>query len=217
MKYHYINKLLFDGYNLHVFRSGGGLRVAKLIKNINGVEHYFYGEGSILSEALRILNDDIKSEGRNYSDVYGKIETHYYTGSAPIDDLDEWVYLSRPFDVIYKNNRIEIDLTEYIDIHANTYIIDKVILKKETIYWEVDGINRLFKSYFDQNSCVTTTIPKRNGIEANNERIKDVRIYYGNSFDDAIFEAEKNVNKKNDYLRKEIPFEKGIKKEKMIK
>lgn len=84
-----------SGQRLHIFLSGGGLRVASFgTTSRQGCR--FYGEGTTLKEGLRILSEDIASGSpRAYRDVYGPIEPHYYTGLASAESPLEADLLNR--------------------------------------------------------------------------------------------------------------------------
>ena len=208
-KYEHIEKALRDGYKIHGFRSGGGLRVLSMEKK--GEKKTFYGESCNLNDALRILNDDIKAGGREYSKVYGKKETHYLTGSYAREDdpLDAWVCGGNKFDVHFENNAFVdsgqlmfvIDMSTEEDINTPKMILERVWKKFETVYWKVPGQTRIFKSSptrFADNSvgCSTATIPSRSGKEANDERIHVRRISKGESFEIALKVATEKVKEK---------------------
>ena len=99
MKYDSIDEALKDGFTIHAFRSGGGLRVLSMKRPETVGEKFgisdekkFYAEGATLNDAMRILKDDVKAGGRKYKDVYGVLEEHYLTGSySDKDELDNWV------------------------------------------------------------------------------------------------------------------------------
>ena len=82
----HIEVALKDGANLHCFRSGGGLRVARLeIEQ----ELVGYGEHPNLLTALSHVGEDFKDGGLEYSEKYGENgkHTHYLTGTH---DTDSW-------------------------------------------------------------------------------------------------------------------------------
>lgn len=218
MKYKLINDTLKTGFNLHCFRSGGGLRVLRLERILQGENKSYYAESYNFYDALRILEDDIIAGGRKYSDVYGVIEEYYLTGSfSSGENLDTWVCGGKPLDILFNfdTNRFIIDMSTKEDIHAPQEIVNKVHENNIPIYWKTSHINRIFKSeqyVFADNSigCSTSTIPSRNGIEANNEMVTFPRLSYGDTFEDVLEAAEKVVDVKFEFEWEELSDIDGI-------
>jgi hypothetical protein len=194
----HIEKALRKGYPLHGFRSSGGLRVLRMDKSD---EDRFYAEAPNLRESLRILNDDIKASGREYSKVYGKKEPHYLTGAyaSELDVLDEWVCKGLKFDIKFENDMFVIDMSTKEDIKIPQTILDEVYENKETIYWSIPDFHRVFESKYEPfhggPSCLTGTIPRRSGLEANNEQLSIERISKHKDFKDALLLAESQTYK----------------------
>ena len=87
---------LLNGCKLHVFMSGGGLRVASLTV---GDKQKGYGEHPYLETALSHVGEDYLAGGRPYKEVYGGIYDHYLTGSSsPSTDLDAQIRRGRNLD-----------------------------------------------------------------------------------------------------------------------
>lgn len=87
---------LEHGCRLHVFRSGGGLRVARLEKEgvLKG-----YGEHPYVELALGHAAEDYLAGQRPYKEVYGGLYDHYLTGSADASgDLDRQIVRGRTLD-----------------------------------------------------------------------------------------------------------------------
>jgi hypothetical protein len=75
-----IKKALDDGNQIHIFRSGGGLRVVRIEKEKYGGELLGYGEHYDVLVAFQHASDDYLAGQRNYHEVYGKLYPHYLTG-----------------------------------------------------------------------------------------------------------------------------------------
>lgn len=87
---------LNEGCRLHVFQSGGGLRVARLEKDgvLKG-----YGEHPYIETALKHVAEDYLAGQRPYKEVYGGLYDHYLTGSAEASsDLDRQILRGRTLD-----------------------------------------------------------------------------------------------------------------------
>ncbi|MCK9574767.1 MAG: hypothetical protein WC979_03080 [Candidatus Pacearchaeota archaeon] len=217
-KLNHIESAIKEGYSLHTFRSGSGLRVATL--KYNDVTKY-YGESCDLNEALRILNDDVRAGGREYKDVYnGKVEQHYYTGSygSDTDKLDLWVCNSKPLDITFEENNFVIKMNTFEDIKTPEIILNKIFKNKETVYWKVPGGKRIFKSYPQrlanrEIACCTGTIPSRSGAEANDEMIEVTRIAKGTTLSAAFDEAIKNTDVKLEIEWYQLPYDESMEHE----
>ena len=104
-----IEQKLREGFLIHAFRSGGGLRVlrledrsfdstGKVIRGSSG-NLYGYGEAPSVEDAIAYLEEDIEHGGRPYDQVYGKIHPHYWTGSSSASsELDRWLLRGGSFD-----------------------------------------------------------------------------------------------------------------------
>ncbi len=193
-KYKHIEKALKDGYTIHGFRSGGGLRVLTMSKK-DEIDRY-YGESCNLQEALRILNDDIKAGGRKYEDVYGKIETHYWTGaySSDVDPVDAWVCSGRKFDVHFDTQFI-VDMTQEEYIETPQAVINEVHNYNKTVFWKVVGKENptIFKSspstFPNGEKCVSTSCD--GGM---NQKMNVIRIATGKNLNDALNEASEKCS-----------------------
>ena len=219
MKYSRIDKKLKEGYSLHAFRSGGGLRVLSLKKD----NQKFYAESCDLYDALRILEDDIKAGGRKYKDVYGKIESDYLTGSVHFgDDLDNWICAGYPFDVKCEDDLIVIDISTKEDARVPESI-SKRVYKGESIYWKITGFKRMFKStpvrYANDEieGCSTISIPSRSGAQYIDERLDFIRIIKEKTFYEALEKIEDIVKNKFEFEWYEIPYQIGKDKEELLK
>lgn len=95
---------LKQGRSFHCFSSGGGLRVVTLNKdNINAPG---YGEHPYLNVAFQYADEDFRAGGREYSEVYGKLHPHYYTGdSIGTCDLDKWILSGHTLDGKYEDGK----------------------------------------------------------------------------------------------------------------
>lgn len=96
-----LSEALRNGQRLHGFRSGGGLRVVSL----HDGKRQGYGEHPYIYNALDHAEEDYQSGGREYSEVYGKIHDHYYTGANPKGGFDSWVCQGRAFDIVFENEK----------------------------------------------------------------------------------------------------------------
>lgn len=199
MKYNSIEEALKDGYTVHVWRSGAGLRVLNMKKETLGEKFglgeakTFYGEGTTLYNALRILTDDVIAGGRKYNDVYGVIETHYITGSYPDskDELDVWLASGRKFDISCIDNEIVINMTEKENIRTPEEICQRVY-KGERVFWKVKDSTEFFNESYPERlangtrSCCTGRTPPRNGNEG---MISVSRITKASTLEQALKDA----------------------------
>lgn len=120
----HLHKGLRDGARLHAFRSGGGLRVVWLKE---GAKLVGYGEHPYVEEALRHADEDTAAGQRKYTEVYGKIYDHYYTGSAsPYSDLDAWLLRGGTFDVVYQDGQFQAMMKNIEDTHIPKDVKERV-------------------------------------------------------------------------------------------
>lgn len=103
-----LDNALRRGAFLHVFRSGGGLRVARLTAaaRVPGRGDLVgYGEHYNLEEALVYAGEDYDAGQRAYGEVYGegKLHDHYLTGSCEASSpADAWVLGGHTIDAWYE-------------------------------------------------------------------------------------------------------------------
>lgn len=95
-----LEKALMDGAKIHVFRSGGGLRVVRVEKY---EELISYGEHPYFSGALSHAESDF---GLTYKQQYSgenAKHTNYLTGAYPVsyDVFDAYIFGGRTLDIIY--------------------------------------------------------------------------------------------------------------------
>ena len=95
-----LEKALKNGAKIHIFRSGGGLRVVRVKKENKLIS---YGEYPFFSGALAHAESDF---GLSYEEQYLSKHPrhhHYLTGAYPIpyDILDIFVYGGRTLDILY--------------------------------------------------------------------------------------------------------------------
>lgn len=127
---------LRKGCKMHAFSSGGGgLQVIRIEKNEKLVA---YGEHPNVSEAFRITADDFKAGGRPYNRVYGKIETHYPTGSSmPEDELDAWLRQGSTFDAYASGENVVFELHGLEDYKVPDEIV-KAVIAGQTLTWTTE-------------------------------------------------------------------------------
>lgn len=112
-----VEALLREGAEMRAFPSGARLRVFRV--EHNGVLKA-YGEYPWAEPALRILEDDAKAGGREYADVYGKIELHYLSGAVPVTVFDRAIVHGRSMKATMENGDVVIRAEVYdrkTDIH----------------------------------------------------------------------------------------------------
>jgi len=127
-----IETVLRSGARLHGFRSGGGLRVLRIERNVRDLA---YGEAPTFGEAMRHLADDLTTGGRRYEDVYGKIEPHYLTGtSTPDGDADRWLLRGCTIDVHAEDGAIVAVLSGWGEQKTPSDIVART-LAGETVEW----------------------------------------------------------------------------------
>ena len=112
-----LEKALKDGAKIHIFRSGGGLRVVSVKR---GGEIVSYGEYPYLSGALAHAESDF---GLNYEEQYSGKKAkhrHYLTGAQPesFDLMDAYVCTSI-LDLFYSKRWNCIVCTTPTDVHFN--------------------------------------------------------------------------------------------------
>ena len=108
-QYPLVSKKLRDGYSLHGFRSGGGLRVLYFHdKHVDRRPEgdVGYGEHPYVEQALDYVESDLAVGGREYESFYGVEVPHFLTGcSTPSSEVDRWILSGRPFDVMWLDGK----------------------------------------------------------------------------------------------------------------
>lgn len=108
-----VHKALQEGYKLHAFRSGGGLRVVRLDRGSDACRGY--GEHPNVEEALNFLEEDTLAGGRPYGTVYGKLHPHYLTGSnTASSNLDAWLLRGHTFDCWQEDEEVVFQLNGHV-------------------------------------------------------------------------------------------------------
>lgn len=123
----HIEEALKAGCNLHVFRSGGGLRIAYIEDKNEDLKGY--GEHPNLLEALEHLDEDCAAGGRDYKDVYGedKIHTHYLTGTHETDcKSDEVILQGGTMDVRHDGSDFIVELKNMEHHCTPRDVVDRV-------------------------------------------------------------------------------------------
>lgn len=88
---------LGQGFRLHAFLSGAGLRCVSLSRN---GKQRAYGEHPHIDQALSLLEQDVLPGGQTYEHVYGGKNPHYLTGSSlSTSNIDYWVRRGNTIDV----------------------------------------------------------------------------------------------------------------------
>jgi len=125
---------LREGATLHLFRSGGGLRVALLN---NGSDLIGYGEAPNIEEALEYCGEDYEAGGRPYKEVYGPIHPHYLTGSAEAScNGDRWLLRGTDVDISWVDGKVQATITPSVDAGPNWELTKDVV---------EDGIPRFYE------------------------------------------------------------------------
>lgn len=139
--YSSIDEAIKDGFKLHCFRSGGGLRVISLKKGSKS----FYAESHNLQEALRILKTELSVGGRKYKDVYGLIEPHYLTGSYPNnnDKADMYVVNGNTIDAEKEKGTSNIKVTLHHPLYPKNRPMNMIL--DDITYWKYDNLTAIFK------------------------------------------------------------------------
>lgn len=108
-----IEQALQDGKILRAFRSGGGLRVVRIEDSRDGPLRG-YGEHPNLMPALFHASVDYLAGGRQYSEVYGKSEPHYLTGTTQSEDrLDLWVLQGHTLWAEKTDGKVKVEARDY--------------------------------------------------------------------------------------------------------
>lgn len=133
-----VPEALADGCRLHVFLSGGGLRVARFERGRPSGERGVlkgYGEHPYFEKALAHAGEDYLAGQRLYSDVYGNLHTHYITGSSsPSSLIDAQILRGRTLDAWGEDGGV------VCEIHGQAEVLIPAELKRAVAE---DGVSRL--------------------------------------------------------------------------
>lgn len=144
-----------NGAVLRAFRSGTGLRVARVDSaqvaeapaTADSRKEWGYGEHPHAHEALRILADDLRAGCRPYDTVYGRTEPYYVTGaSTPHDDLDAWLLNGRKLNAHFDaaTQTYSVELVGMEQARTSMDIVQRVAVHGETIRWTDErGVTRV--------------------------------------------------------------------------
>jgi hypothetical protein len=125
----HIEEALKKGAKLHIFRSGGGLRVATVTKDHQSIG---YGESIDVMLALQHIDDELNTgKMLSYEEKYsGKhaLYPHYLTGSTGSScALDRWILKGRGFDAEFIDGQFQVDLrsqdSENVPKEVTNYIL----------------------------------------------------------------------------------------------
>ncbi len=193
MKPNNITEILKQGYKLHTFRSGGGLRVIRLDKS--GAKS-FYGESYNFGEALRILNDDIKAGGRLYKDVYGSIESHYLTGASAKqnDKIDQLICAGNCLDAVFENDSIKVIISEWKHRDLPKKISDQIYaLKRDKIKWKYKNEDTI---YISEGKMFSGGLGISTGVENGSIDMHYTvqHIAKGETFEEGLVALEEAIN-----------------------
>jgi hypothetical protein len=145
----------FPNMAVKCFRSGGGLVVMDA-RDENG-ETIGYSESPFFHEALRILEDDILAGGREYKEVYGPLEPHYFTGSfhetpfQAVNDLGNQAY---KLYFQFTGEEIKAVQEGYISHHKD--LCRDEVLEKGSLQYEFRGVT--FEAYASGDGIAIKTI-----------------------------------------------------------
>ena len=127
---------LKDGGRMHVFLSGGGLRVVRIEK---AGELVAYGEHPYIADAMLHTAEDYVAGGRPYEEVYGSKRRHYLTGSSkPNSELDALVRQGDTFDVTFEDGQFVCAIHGYAH-QKSPEGVDERARNGEVIEWEARG------------------------------------------------------------------------------
>ena len=153
-----VERALHAGAKLRAFSSGGGLRVLRL--ETNG-ELVGYGEHPNVEPAFEHVAEDFEAGGRPYKEVYGKLHTHYLTGTTQCSsDLDMWIREGQKFEAFIDGEEVVFVLKGYQHNEAPEGYQERVFAG-ETLTWESRGYTyRMVPSTFPGNgeTCASTEI-----------------------------------------------------------
>lgn len=131
-----ITEALWAGGKLHMFRSGGGLRVAR-IERVGALVGY--GEHPRAGGALNHVAVDFRAGGRPYSKVYGKQKSNYLTGSSSANDpLDAEILKGNSLDAFAADGAIVVELLGWGETRTPPGIAARATAG-ETVRWEERG------------------------------------------------------------------------------
>jgi hypothetical protein len=131
----HIEAALSQGYKLHAFLSGGGLRVVRIENDTDELRGY--GEHPNIEDALAHANLDLGHGHRPYSEVYGKEFPHYLTGSiTTTSPLDAWVRKGSTFDVKKDGDEYVFDLVGYQYFELPEQVKKDLDSGSDAVEWE---------------------------------------------------------------------------------
>ena len=151
-----VERALQEGCTIHGFRSGGGLRVVRIeaFGNLLG-----YGEHPSVDLALVHANEDFLAGSRPYDEVYGKLYTHYLTGSHEVTSpLDGWLLQGHTFDAHKNEMGITVDLKGYSETRIPKHVIKQVNRNGRPVTWSNRGFTyETFSSTFPSGAPSLST------------------------------------------------------------
>ncbi len=131
-----ITEALCAGGKLHMFRSGGGLRVAR-IERVGALVGY--GEHPHAGGALNHVAVDFRAGGRPYAKVYGKQKPNYWTGSSSANDpLDAEILKGNTLDAFATDGAIVVEVRGWGETRTPSDIVARATAG-ETVRWEERG------------------------------------------------------------------------------
>jgi hypothetical protein len=159
-----IDRALNEGNRLHGFRSGGGLRVIRLEQEgkLTG-----YGEHPSADEALKHTDEDFLAGGRDYHEVYGKLNPHYLTGSHEVTSpLDGWLLQGHTVDAHRTDEgNVRVELTGLTETRQPQAVLDQAKALRRPIVWMERGFT--YETTYDPH-----LFP--NGDEGHSTKVLDV-------------------------------------------
>lgn len=118
---------------MHIFRSGGGLRVVRVEKDKKRGKLLGYGEYCNVEQALDLADCELAGEKSEYT-------TEYLTGSStPTSKLDEWVLCGYDTNFRFQNEKFVFLSAMTLDISPPKELIERSTNGREYLKWEFEG------------------------------------------------------------------------------
>lgn len=174
-----IQEQLRQGNHMHIFRSGGGLRVVRIEKEKYGGKLLGYGEYCNVEEALDIADCKLAGEKSKYT-------IQYLTGSCTNSSkLDQWVRCGYDTNFRFENGKFVFMSHMNLDIRTPKKIVDRVINTGNSEEWEFEGRKYLsYRSKYKDYGCTTKCISHEQYVDAWQYPID--HIVSANTFEDLL-------------------------------
>jgi hypothetical protein len=189
-----IHKALETGARLHVFSSGGGLRVVSVSQ---GDAEIGYGESPFFDDALVLADKDLEVGGKPYGDVYGKEYPHFFTGSSkPSSHLDEFILRGNKLDASKNGAEVEVKISGYQDVDIPTDVTQEVLKTGIPALFSDRGFTYMvsrIKFASDEDGTSMQVVGKDKDNKRDPFFYPTIKVGRGSTFDEAATSALKST------------------------